>query len=168
MMLPDLCVMLCFVSASAAMAQACELSGFRISQSGQQASSIQLEWNSTCRSSSVLQVQWRADGTPDWTSGMGIKGNETTVTVDSLSCGFMHHFRLVLAGGSGLMLTTSGETENCTEAIQTPTGALRAAPNSWAEVALSGNVPGFRSGHRVTAARGLLYVFGGHGQGETS
>jgi len=109
--LTHLCMMLCSVSVVSVAAQACELSGFRISESGQQASSIQLEWNSTCSSGSVLEVLWRADGSSDWESGKEIKGNETTFIVESLSRGVMYHFRLVLAGGSrGLVLTTSGET----------------------------------------------------------
>jgi len=41
------------------------------------------------------------------------------------------------------------------------------APNSWSEIALSGQVPGSRRWHGVAAARGLVYVYGGQSYGET-
>ena len=46
----------------------------------------------------------------EWESGMEIRGNETSFTVTSLSRGAMYHFRLVLAGDRGVVLTTQGET----------------------------------------------------------
>ena len=41
---------------------------------------------------------------------MEIRGNATGLSVTQLTPGVLYHFRLILAGGRGVALTTQGET----------------------------------------------------------